>query len=169
MLVFTGLAAVGAVGLDLAVVMTGGAASLEDVTGTATVLGCIGVLLSLMGTCRVVGVSDGHIEVVGLFLTKRIPVGAIAGVTAGRGLEIVLHDGRRIDSTAHGASLIGDLVHYPRSVRTAQRIGQFLASLPPSAWPVSVGVTTVVRGRELLGGVVFVGLLVLVSVVISEA
>jgi hypothetical protein len=104
------LAAVGAVGGDLAVLLTDRSAAFEDLVGTAAVLGAFSVCFALMASCRVVGTADGHIEVVGVVLIKQVPVTAIAEVAVTSGLEIVLHDGRRVRSMSHGSSLIGDRV-----------------------------------------------------------
>ncbi len=74
------------------------------------------------------------------------------------GLHLHLVSGRRIGSTAYGASLLGLLLCYPRSVRAARRIEAAIGGLPersgPPTWrPDTVRTRPRVRAHLVTAGV----------------
>ena len=88
-------------------------------------------------------------------------------MTADRGLRIGLHGGRSIGSFAYGQSLLGELLHHPRSARAAREISRFVESSPPSGEPVDP-LVTVLRVREIACAV-GLGLLLVAGAVVINA
>ncbi|QXG74882.1 hypothetical protein KUM42_13570 [Modestobacter sp. L9-4] len=123
-------------------------------------------LMLLLMTCRISGDPTGYVEVVGLLLIRRVPVGAIVVVTTAAGLGLRLDSGRTIGSIAYGQSLIGDLIGYPRSKRTALAVMDFVESTRTPDRQ-SAEVVTVLRGRAiaavLAAGVLLIGVTVLIN------
>ncbi len=76
----------------------------------------------LLGTCRIEVDSAGRIDVIDPLVIRRVPVDQLAGVEHDDGLHLRLVSGRRVGSVAYGSSLLGALLHYPRSARAARRI-----------------------------------------------
>ena len=97
----------------------------DDVSSLLNVLPAMCLLatvLPLLGSCRVVVDPAGFIDVINLVVIRRVPVSELVAVEHEDGLHLRVSSGRRIGSVAHGSSLLGDLLHYPRSVRAARRI-----------------------------------------------
>jgi hypothetical protein len=168
MLLFTGLVVVGAFCFGWYEAFAYRPEPTSDLLNFTAPLGLLVGALSLLATCRIVGTPGGHLEVIGLVVTRRLPVESIAGVATDRGLRIVLRSGRNVGSVAFGQSLLGDLLKYPRSVRAAQAISHFTRSFPSSTVP-SEPVVTVLRGREIAYAVGLGLLLVVGAVVINGA
>jgi hypothetical protein len=125
-------------------------------------------MLGLLGTCRIVVDPAGFIDVVNLFVVRRVPVGDVAQVQHTEGLVLRLVSGRRVGSIAYGSSLLGGLLHYPRSVQAARRIeaavGGIEYRLPTSQQDT---VTSELRGRALLGALAADVVLVVGTVVLN--
>jgi hypothetical protein len=124
----------------------------SDLLDGLPVLCLVVTLLGLLGTCRIVVDPAGFIDVVDLFVVRRVPVREVAQVQHTDGLRLRLLSGRRVGSIAYGSSLLGSLLRYPRSVRAARRIeaavGGIDDRLPTSQQDT---VTSKLRGRALLG------------------
>ena len=131
-------------------------APLGEVLNPTVPLGLLVVLFTMMGTCRIVGDPAGWIDVIGGLLVRRVPVDAVAGVSSGKGLQLVLRSGQTIGSMAYGESLLGDLVGYPRSVRTAERVRQFVRDCPGGGAD-AVPVTDLRAGELLLALLLVLG------------
>jgi hypothetical protein len=78
-------------------------------------------MFCLLGTCRLVVDPAGFIEVINPLVLRRVPVSELVKVEHDDGLRLRMVSGRRIGSVAYGSSLLGVLLHYPRSVRAARR------------------------------------------------
>jgi hypothetical protein len=90
----------------------------------------VATVLCLLGTCRLVVDPAGFIDVIDPLLLRRVPVSELVQVEHHEGLRLRVVSGRRIGSVAYGASLLGSLLHYPRSVRAARRIEAAIGGLP---------------------------------------
>lgn len=84
----------------------------------------------LLGTCRLVVDSAGFIEVIDPLFLHRIPVSELVQVEHQEGLRLRVVSGRRFGSVAYGASLLGFVLRYPRSVRASRRIEAAIGGLP---------------------------------------
>lgn len=126
----------------------------------------------LLGTCRVVVDPAGFIEVFDLFTVHRVPVNELVAVEHDEGLHLRVVSGRRIGSFAYGASLIGFLLRYPRSVRAARRIEEAVGGLPGHErlpqWR-SDTVSSALRVRAYLGTMAVNAVLVLGTVLLNLA
>jgi hypothetical protein len=127
-------------------------------------------VLCLLGTCRLVVDPGGFIDVIEPLRVHRVPIGELVGVEHDQGLRLRVVSGRRIGSVAYGTSLLGVLVHYPRSVRAARRIEAAIGGLPDRgglpAWQQDT-VNTMLRIRGYLGTLAVVAVLVLGTVVLD--
>ncbi|SFP70686.1 hypothetical protein SAMN05660464_4005 [Geodermatophilus dictyosporus] len=97
----------------------------------------------LLDTCGLAVDPAGHVEVVEV---RRVPVDDLVGIGHDDGLHLRLVSGRRIGSTAYGASLPGHLLNHPRSVRAARRIEAATGGLPDRASDRRGGRTPCGRG-----------------------
>jgi hypothetical protein len=85
-------------------------------------------VFSLLASARIVGNTAGYIDVIGLFVRRRIPIADIVDVHSDGGLKIRMASGRSIGSIAYGQSLVGNMIGYPRSKKAAVRIKDFCES-----------------------------------------
>lgn len=92
----------------------------------------LATMFCLLGTCRLVVDPAGFIEVIDPLVLRRVPVGELVKVEHDEGLRLRVVSGRRIGSVAYGSSLLGVLLHYPRSVRAARRIEAAVGGLRDS-------------------------------------
>lgn len=126
--------------------------------------------MCLLGTCRLVVDPAGFIDVVGLFVVRRVPVSELVAVEHEEGLHLRVVSGRRIGSIAYGRSLLGELVHYPRSVSAARRIQGAVGGLRAAEWPLPEDtVRTHLRIRAYLGTLAVNAVLVLGTVLLNLA
>ena len=99
-----------------------------------------------------------------------MPVSELVQVEHDDGLRLRVVSGRRIGSVAYGSSLLGALLHYPRSVRAARRIEAAIGGLRDSgdvrAWEQDT-VTWKLRVRAFLGTLAVNAALVLGTVVLN--
>lgn len=125
----------------------------------------------LLGTCRLVVDPAGYIDVINLLVVRRVPVSELVQVEHDDGLRFRVVSGRRIGSIAYGSSLIGELLHYPRSVRAARRIEDAVGgNRPTDEWPPPQDtVTSKLRVRAFLGTLAVVVVLVLGTVLLNVA
>jgi hypothetical protein len=97
----------------------------------------------LLGTCRLVVDPAGSIDVINLLVVRRVPVSELVQVEHDDGLRLRVVSGRRIGSIAYGSSLIGELLHHPRSARAARRIEDAIGGYrATSEWPLPQGTVT---------------------------
>jgi hypothetical protein len=89
-------------------------------------------MFCLLGTCRLIVDPAGFIEVIDPLVVRRVPVSELVQVEHDEGLRLRVVSGRRIGSVAYGSSLLGFLLHYPRSVRAARRIEAAIGGLRDS-------------------------------------
>jgi hypothetical protein len=89
----------------------------------------------LLGTCRLVVDPARFIDVINPLVLRRVPVSELVQVEHDDGLRLRVVSGRRIGSVAYGSSLLGVLLHYPRSVRAARRIETAIGGLPHTGEP----------------------------------
>jgi hypothetical protein len=123
----------------------------------------------LLGSCRLVVDAAGFIDVINLLVVRRVPVSELVQVEHDRGLRLRVASGRRIGSIAYGSSLIGQLLHYPRSVRAARRIEDAIGGYRAiREWPLPQDrVTSKPRVRAYLGTLAVNAVLVLGMVVLN--
>jgi hypothetical protein len=130
----------------------------------------VATVMCLLGTCRLVVDPDGFIDVINLLVSRRVPVGELVRVEHDDGLRLRVVSGRRIGSVAYGPSLLGALLHYPRSVRAARRIEAAIGGLRDSdelpTWQQDT-VTSKLRVRAYLGTLAVNAVLVLGTVVLN--
>lgn len=130
----------------------------------------LATVFCLLGTCRLVVDSAGFIEVIDPLVLRRIPVSELMQVEHHEGLHLRVVSGRRIGSVAYGASLLGFLFRYPRSVRAARRIGAAIGGLPETGemptWRQDT-VTSQLRVRAYLVTLTVNAVLVLGTVVLN--
>ena len=87
-------------------------------------------MFCLLGTCRLVVDPAGFIDVIDPLVIRRVPVDELVRVEHADGLHLRVVSGRRFGSVAYGASLLGHLLRYPRSVRAARRIEAAVGGFP---------------------------------------
>lgn len=130
----------------------------------------VATVFCLLGTCRLVVDSAGFIEVIDPLVLRRIPVSELVQVEHQEGLRLRVVSGRRIGSVAYGASLLGFLLRYPRSVRAARRIEAAIGGLPETGemptWRTDT-VTSELRVRAYLVTLGVNAVLVLGTVVLK--
>ncbi|MEU2348263.1 hypothetical protein [Modestobacter sp. NPDC049651] len=130
----------------------------------------VATVMCLLGTCRLVVDPAGFIDVINLLLLRRVPVSELVQVEHDDGLRLRVVSGRRIGSVAYGSSLLGVLLHYPRSVRAARRIEAAIGGLRDTgqlaAWQQDT-VTSKLRVRAYLGTLAVNAVLVLGTVVLN--
>jgi hypothetical protein len=126
-------------------------------------------IFSLLASARLVGSREGYVDVVGLFLRRRIPIEEIARVDSSRGLKIYLTSGRTIGSIAYGQSLIGETVGYPRSRRTASRIAELCDSVRASGTDRgAVEYSVALRAGDILAACCLGVVLVAVTIILTH-
>ena len=129
-------------------------------------------MFCLLGTCRLVVDPAGFVEVIDPLVLRRVPVSELVNVEHDDGLRLRVVSGRRIGSVAYGSSLLGVLLHYPRSVRAARRIEAAVGGLRGSgelpAWQQDT-VTSKLRVRAYLVTLGVNAVLVLGTVVLNAA
>jgi hypothetical protein len=166
-----GLAVVAAFAVAWLWVGTSPEAPVDDLLNSTVPLAVLVATAFLVATCRIVGHPDGHIDVVGPLVTRRVPTGDVAGVSVTAGLRLVLRSGRLVRSSAHGESLIGEWLGYPRCVAAAARISEFIRSVPPAPrdpeWEAA-DAGTHLRGAALLGAASLGVLLIAVTIVVNR-
>ena len=125
----------------------------------------------LLGTCRLVVDPAGFLDVINLLVVRRVPVSELVQVEHDDGLRFRVVSGRRIGSIAYGSSLIGELLHYPRSVRAARRIEDAVGgNRATGGWPPPQDtVTSRLRVRAFVGTLAVVVVLVLGTVLLNVA
>lgn len=127
-------------------------------------------VMCLLGTCRLVVDPAGFIEVIDPLVLRRVPVSELVKVEHDDGLRLRVVSGRRIGSVAYGSSLLGVLLHYPRSVRAARRIEAAVGGPRDSGdlptWQQDT-VTSKLRVRAYLGTLAVNAALVLGTVVLN--
>ena len=127
-------------------------------------------MFCLLGTCRLVVDPAGFIDVIDPLVMRRVPVSELVQVEHADGLHLRVVSGRRIGSVAYGSSLLGLLLHYPRSARAARRIEAALGGLRDSgeraAWQQDT-LTSKLRVRAYLGTLAVNAALVLGAVVLN--
>ena len=140
-----------------------------DMIVTLLPLALLVIILSLLATARIVGRSDGYIEVVGLLITRRIPVSEVVDVTPRGPLKIRMRSGRRVGSIAYGQSLLGEMVGYPRSREAAERIGRFCRQVEARGGGGEAEYSVSLRGGEILASLLLGSLLVAVTVLMNQS
>ena len=170
-LVSIGLAVVAAFAVAWLWVGPSPEAPVDDLLNSTVPLAALVATSFLVATCRIVGHPDGRVDVVGPLVTRRIPTGEVAGVSVTAGLRLVLRSGRLVRSSAHGESLMGEWLGYPRSVAAAARISEFTRSFPPAPrdpeWEAT-DAGTHLRGAALLGAASLGVLLIAVTIVVNR-
>ena len=103
-----------------------------------------GVLASLGGlglTARIDVSNDGeYLRLVNLFFVYLVPTATIQKIDVTEGLQVVMADGRKIESSAYGDSLMGAILGYRRAKRALarlERIIQVAPSGPSTSGPTS--------------------------------
>jgi hypothetical protein len=140
-----------------------------DMVMTTIPLAVMVIVFSLLASARIVGSTAGYIDVIGLFLQRRIPIDEIVDVTPDKGLKIRMTSGRRIGSIAYGQSLLGELSGYPRSKRTAVRIKEFCESNKTSGQGgEEVHYSVRLRGAETLAALGLATLMIVVTIILNH-
>jgi hypothetical protein len=102
--------------------------SLASVLADAALMAVAAALVLLTTTARVVGTDEG-LQIINLFHVTTVDAGEVAAIEVHRGLVIVTTDGPSLTSFANGASLVGDLLGYPRSRVARRRCEGWLAAM----------------------------------------
>jgi hypothetical protein len=140
-----------------------------DMMGTLLPLAVMVIVFGLLASSRIVGSTAGYIDVVNLFVRRRIPIDEIADVRSDGALKIQMTSGRRIGSIAYGQSVIGEMIGYPRSKKTAVRIREFCEStrlLGDECGKIDYSVR--LRTGEMLGTLCLGALLIAVTVILNQ-
>ena len=94
-----------------------------SLAGAAFVMTLFITFFWLMGWQSAIRLTDTHVAVTNVLITRVVVWDDVSGVTIGNGLTIHLRDGKTLGSIQFGGSLIGEITGYPshRRARTILR------------------------------------------------